>query len=121
MGWGVSLLTHPFDGFLLLRCNLDVVDRGALFARGPHLTALPEGFVQHLDKPLLMLIDLLKENNHSSAVMPTCSARKRVCAHARTHTRARLISVAGRGHLGVKPPYYLQELWVLLAQLLQQS
>lgn len=58
-----SVLTHPFDGFLLLRCNLDVVDRRALLPRGPHLAALPDGFVQHLDEPLLMLIDLLWGGN----------------------------------------------------------
>lgn len=62
-------LTHPFNGFLLLRCDLDVVNWRSLFSgrsHVPHLrsvAAFTHRLVQHLDEPLLVLTDLLEKRN----------------------------------------------------------
>lgn len=107
-----SFAAHPFNGFLLLRCNLDVVDGCPLVPSRPHVSNLwgispfSHRLIEHLDEPLLMLTDLLKREEETRTLMRSCSS-----AFCRQTQRG------AAGRFGC----YLQQLRVLPAELLQQS
>lgn len=108
-----SFATHPFNGFLLLRCNLDVVDGCPLVPSSPHvsnfwgISPFSHRLVEHLDEPLLMLTDLLRGEEGTRTLRRSCSS-----AFCRQTQRG-----GAAGWFGC----YLQQLRVLPAELLQQS
>lgn len=75
-----SFATHPFNGFLLLRCNLDVVDGCPLVPSRPHvsnfwgISAFSHRLIEHLDEPLLMLTDLLRGEEETRTLRRSCSS-----------------------------------------------